>query len=136
MNAAELLAAKQLRTVALPVQVGEGDPVDLQLRALPRKQYRTLCEAHPSETADWNPDTFPPALIAASIVEPVFTVEQATELWEGWEDADAARVFLACFHLNENPAGLSFIWPGSATTSGSGRNSTTAPLKESPTPDS
>lgn len=136
MNAAELLAAKQLREHTLNILVG-GEPVPLTFRALPRKQYRALLEEHPGdENTDWNPDTFCPALIAACSVEPVFKPEQALQLWEEWEDVEAARVFLACFNLNENPAGLGFTWPGFATTDDSGQNSNTADPKESPTPSS
>lgn len=127
MDAEALLAAKQLRETTLNVTVG-GEPVELTFRALPRKEYRLLLEAHPGaeDDADWNPDTFPPALIAASLVEPEFTVEQATRLWEEWEDAEAVRLFLACFNLNENPAGWHFMSPGFEKTPDSGQNSPTA----------
>jgi hypothetical protein len=140
MDAAGLLAAKTLRTATLPVDTGE-QLVELTLTALPRKQYRELIEAHPpgesdSKEADWNGDTFPPALIQACISDPPFTLEEATEFWDTWEASEVGRVFLACWNLNENPAGLSFILPGSARTAGSGLNSDTASPSESPTPSS
>lgn len=122
MDAGELLAKKKLREVTLTVQV-EGDSADLQLRALPRKEYRLLLEAHPgADGKSFDYDTFPPALIAASVVEPEFTLEQATELWEEWEDGDASRLFLACFDLNEVGLGVGFTTPGSDSTVGSGKN--------------
>ena len=115
----------------------EGDSVPILLRALPRKTYRTLIEAHPGdEGEDWNPDTFPPALIAASAVEPEFTVEQATRIWEEWETEEASRLFLTCFYLNEDSKRLGFTLLGSAKTGGSEPNSTTASPSESPTPNS
>lgn len=109
------------------------------MRALPRKPYRALIDAHPplgDQKGDWNPDTFPPALIAACAVEPEFTVEQATEAWETWETDEASRLFLTAFYLNEQAERLNFMLLGSAKTSGSEQNSTTAPPSESPTPDS
>lgn len=128
MNAAELLAAKKLRDATLEIEIEGGDPLPLKVRALKRKDYRDLMDAHPSdnEDEDWNPDTFPPALIAAAAVEPEFTLEEATQLWDEWEIAEAARVFLVCFNLNENPAGVSFMLPGFGKTDDSGLNSTIA----------
>lgn len=123
MNAGELLAKKKLREVTVPLDLGDGDTVELLLRAMPRKTYRELLEAHPSETdGDWNVDTFPPALIAATCVEPKFTVKQAAKLWDEWETGDSTHLFLECFKLNERSGGVGFISPGSAKTGGSGRN--------------
>lgn len=139
MDAGELLAKKQLRTATVTLSLGDGGDVDVSLKALPRKQYRLLLEEHPHEDpkkGDWNPDTFPPALIAACAVDPEFTVEQAQQLWDEWETSDSTKLFLACFNLNERPELLSFTLPGSAKTSGSGQNSPTALPKESPTPTS
>lgn len=134
MTAADLLAAKRLRETTLTVEV-EGGPVDLRLRALPRREYRALLESHPAvkEGADWNADTFPPALLAACLVQPEFTLEQATEIWDEWETEEASRLFLAAYYLNEDAKRLGFMLPGSAQTGGSGQNSTTAPPEESPT---
>lgn len=139
MDAAELLAAKQLRETTVTVNLGgDGRTADIRIRALPRKQYRELLEAHPpadsdEEKADWNAETFPPALIAASCVEPEFTSEQAQQIWDEWEAAEAGPLFLACWALNERRDRVGFIWPGSAQTSGSGQNSTTASPEGSPT---
>ena len=138
MDAAELLAAKQLREETVVVNMGgDGSTADIRIRALPRKQYRELLEDNPpaedDTEAEWNPDTFPPALIAASCIDPVFTLEQAQQLWDEWEAAEAAPLFLACWSVNERRGRLGFTWPGSAQTSGSGQNSTTASRGESRT---
>lgn len=44
-----------------------------------------------------NPDTFPPALIAASCIDPAMTVDEAQELWQSKVMAqdDLARLFTA-----------------------------------------
>lgn len=134
MDAASLLAAnKELPEAAIQFNGGT-----VKLRALPRREYRDLLDAHAGEgDADWD-DDFQPALIAACAVEPEFTVEQAREAWEEWTEFDADRLFLTAFHLNESPpaVALGFTLPGSALISGSGQNSTTAPTEESPTPSS
>lgn len=149
MGAAELLARKKLRetTVTIPV---DGSPAAFRLRALPRVEYRDLLDDHPppedGPKADWHPDTFPPALISACVVSVEFdgeksdglTVEEATEIWMGddWSTEEAGTLFLTCWHLNEQSAGLGFTSPGFAMTGGSGRKSATAPNGESPTPSS
>lgn len=139
MDAATLLAAKQLRQATVSLNVGAGETVEIHIRALPRRQYRQLLEDHPAagDNADWNPDTFPPALIAACATDPVFTVEQATQLWDEWEAAESGLLFLACWQLNDRTAGTSFTLPGFVEeTNGSGLNSATATNGASPTPNS
>lgn len=139
MDAAALLAAKQLRQATVSLNLGGGETVDVHIRALPRRQYRQLLEAHPpaGDNADWNPDTFPPALIAASAVDPTFTVEQATQLWDEWEAAESGLLFLACWQLNDRTAGTSFTLPGFVEAmNDSGPNSATATNGASPTPSS
>jgi len=138
MDAAELLAAKQLREETVTVNLdGGGSTAQLRIRALPRRAYRELLESHPSEKdgEDWDPESFPPALIAASVVDPDLSLDDAQQIWDEWEAAEAGPLFLACWAINERRAGdrLGFTWPGSAQTSGSGQNSTTASRGESRT---
>lgn len=133
---AALLEAKKLREVTVPVSVdGDGTTVDFKLRALPRSEYRAMLDDHPpvDSGAEWNPDTFCPALIAACCVDPVMTGEQATQIWNEWEAGEVGRLFLACWQLNEQTAGVGFTLPGSAKTSGSGQRSSTATTKASRT---
>lgn len=136
MDAAKLLAAKSLREASIAVAVNsDGGTAELKFQALPRREYRVLLDEHPPDTegADWNPDTFPPALIAACSLDPKLTLEQAGEMWEEWEAGEMGRVFMLCFQLNEHAAGLSFGLPGSGRTDGSGKKSATAPKKGSRT---
>lgn len=133
---AALLEAKKLRSVTVPVSVdGDGTTVDFTVQALPRSEYRTLLDDHPpvKDGADWNADTFPPALVAACCVDPVMTLEQAQQMWEEWEAGEVSRLFLSCWQLNEQAAGVGFTLPGSARTSGSGPKSNTATTKASHT---
>ena len=135
-DAAALLASKKLREVSVPVSIdGDGTTADFTLRALKRTEYRALLDEHPpvKEGADWNGDTFPPALLTASAIDPVLTLEQATEMWAEWEAGEMGRLFLACWQLNEQTAGVGFIGPGSVKTRGSGQKSSTATTKASRT---
>jgi hypothetical protein len=142
MDAAELLASKQLRETTVTVQLGgDGVTADIRLRALPRRAYRELLDAHPArpedgEKADWNADTFPPALIAASAIDPELAPEQAQKIWDEWELSEVGTLFLACWSLNEQRGRLGFTLPGFGMTTDSGPSSTTASPGESPTPTS
>ncbi len=131
MDAAGLLAAKRLPEASVTIDLGgDGGSTDVLVRALPRRQYRELVDAHPpregSDDKDWNADTYPPALIAASCVDPSFTLEQAVQAWDEWDTATVGRLFLTAFQLNEFGSKVGFTLPGSAKTGGSGPNSTTA----------
>jgi hypothetical protein len=133
---AALLEAKKRREVSLNVSIDdEGTTAPFLFRALKRTEYRALLDDHPAseEGADWNTDTFAPALIAASAVDPVITIEQATQMWDEWEAGEMGRMFLACWQLNEQLAGVGFMSPGSVKTSGSGQRSSTATKKGSRT---
>lgn len=137
MDAAGLLAAKKLREATVTVHTSEG-PCPVTMRAMPRPDYRALVGEHPpgpddKPGADWNEDTFPPALIAAAAIDPVFTVEQAGHVWAEWEAGEAGRLFFLAWQLNESTAGVGFISPGFVPTGDSGQNSDTVPPTESPT---
>lgn len=134
MDAAALLAAKQLRSATVSLDLGAGETVDIHIRALPRRAYRQLLDDHPGEGDDDWADSFRPALIAASCVDPQFTVEQATQLWDEWETAQSGLLFLTCWQLNERTAGTSFGLPGFVEgMNGSGPNFDTATNEASPT---
>lgn len=51
----------------------------------------------------WNTDTFPPALIAASCVEPAMTVQQAQAMWDDpdWDAPALADLFNGALSVND-----------------------------------
>lgn len=107
------------------------------VQALPGDEYRDLKEAHKPKTQDalragheWDEDTFAPALIAASVIDPPLSLEEATELWHDRSPgavslAERAQLFLACRDLNETVPDLGFIEPDTGETDGIGPSSTT-----------
>lgn len=87
----------------------QGDAVvTFRLEAIGRPRYRRLLDAHQPTTAQrqeakrngnlqpqWNEDTFPPALVAACLVEPHLSEAEVRQLFESdaWTSGEIARLF-------------------------------------------
>lgn len=109
------------------IRVGK-EPRRYSFQALGRGRFRSLQQRHPPKpehleqaraeaAADgipnaeklalrWNPETFPPALIAAASVEPKLTLDQAEELCDSWNEAEFEAVYLtalAAQNTRDNP---------------------------------
>lgn len=52
---------------------------------------------------EWNPDTFPPAVVAASLVEPALSEAEVRELWDdpNWNLAELMALFNAAVAVNQ-----------------------------------
>jgi hypothetical protein len=109
---AEVKARKQRPRRMVPIMVDDG-LVEFIFEALPRPDFEKLRDDHPPMAAQrsefkskmraqgfaahqvgelgYNPDTFPPALIAACCVSPKLTLEDALEIWSG-EDFSAGEL--------------------------------------------
>jgi hypothetical protein len=78
----------------------------LKFQAVSSKTYDDLVAAHPPLEGDtesaWNGDTFAPALLAASSLEPKLSVEQATQVWESdaWSRGELMDMFSRVVKLN------------------------------------
>lgn len=117
----------------------EASTVEFRLRALPRKQWNNLADAHPPRQKDGkvhpedvnlgaNAATFLPALVRASTVEP----KLKDETWAALLDPDGEllgeqqwrRLWRACWNLNVAAIDVPFSVAGLLTTelsaSGSG----------------
>ncbi|WP_435058522.1 hypothetical protein [Streptomyces sp. bgisy060] len=96
--AAEARAAEQTLEEARAAH--QADCELLTFRALPGDTYSDLVKEHPpteeqaEEGSDWNEDTFPAALIAASSVDPM-TEDDARLLLTEWGMADRVALFQA-----------------------------------------
>lgn len=84
--------------------------VHITVRAIGRRAYENLARSHPpteaqiaevkkaapDATPQWNTDTFPPALVAACMIEPTISIAEATELLDNWNIEESTRLFMAC----------------------------------------
>lgn len=94
------------------------DSVEFVFRSMGRKQYDALVDEHPPSEASrkdalkqggnpdqlpWDPYTFPPALLAASIVSPALTHEDIMELWESndWSGNEMSELFSAALEAQQ-----------------------------------
>lgn len=87
-----------------------------KLRSIGRAAFDALVTAHQPTSAQrakakslgfsgemaWNHETFPPALVAACLVEPEMTEDQARLLWqsEAWNAAETQALFDAALEVN------------------------------------
>lgn len=95
-----------------------GAIAEIKVRGMGRHNYDRLQADHPPSEEqrkkhkrenpeqpplEWNPDTFPVALIAACAVEPTMTVEQVQEIWdsEDWNLAECMTLLMACIEVNQ-----------------------------------
>ena len=118
---AEIVAAeKTLR--AAEAELREGTVI-FRLRALPREgdgSFDVLKAEHPPTKSDheksqedtgdpkakarWHADTFLPALVSASLVEPEVTFEQAAAWAHEWNDGEWFGLVAACLDVNQRPS--------------------------------
>ena len=91
--------------------------VEFRFRGVGRKTLTDLTAAHPATAEqqeqvggdglrmEWNPDTYPPALVAASCVQPAgVTVERAAHAYETWSHGQWSKLWRACISANMGSA--------------------------------
>jgi hypothetical protein len=72
-----------------------------ELTALSRNAYAALVAEHPAlDGYRWNPDTFPRALLKASITSPEPTDDLVDEICDDWELAEYNALVLTAENLN------------------------------------
>lgn len=101
-------------TAALQAACAEAEPraVVVRVQALGRRQWRSLVADHPARDDDQedqamgiNGDTFPDALLAASVAEPDFPTPADREAFlDSLSDADFTRLWRTAYVLNRVPA--------------------------------
>lgn len=92
--------------------LAEEDAITFVFRSIGRKAYDRLVTAHPPtdaakaeavkqganpEDLSWDPETFPPALMAAAIVHPHLSEEDIQEMWnsEDWSGTELQNLYYA-----------------------------------------
>lgn len=116
-DAAARLWQAEENVAQIEQQLRDTDSVAyFKLRAIGRAAFDALVNAHPPTSAQrakakslglggemaWNPDTFPPALVAACLVDPEMTEDQARLLWEddSWNAAETQALMDAALEVN------------------------------------
>jgi hypothetical protein len=108
---APLSAAKE--AVETAKQALDDATVWVRFRAIGREAYERLLDEHPptpEEVAEadskgeappaYNVETFAPALISASAIDPPMPPEFVTEIWNEWGSADLTEMFTAALIVN------------------------------------
>lgn len=87
---------------------GRATEVAFTFKSIGRAAFETLLNNHKptrdqkSEGMTFNPDTFAPALLSASSVDPAISPDDATTMFnsEEWNSAELAKLFLAAQEAN------------------------------------
>ncbi len=90
------------------------------------------------EGAQFNPDTFPPALVAAAAVDPEISLEEAVEIFgdSEWNGAELQKLFFAALEVNTETGDIPLSKGGSSETANLLSNLLSQQNTGSPTPSS
>ena len=101
-----------------------------------RKEGREIAEAQGTryQEPEWNSETYPPALIAASSLSPTMTEKEALELWSdpAWNQAELMKLWACALTVNHAAGDIPLGLRGIGETPNTGSNLTTPPDMESP----
>jgi hypothetical protein len=117
----------------------DASTVTFRIRAVSAMAWRRLIEAHPPITPaereegwNWHAETFAPAVIAASCIDPAMSVEQATELGDRLSDGQFSKLFALVLTVNSGDDLIPKSGIGTDETPSTESSSTTAPDGASP----
>lgn len=90
--------------------------VEFTFRALGAQAWSDLVAMHPGKTdeAAWDDETLPPALVAASCVDPVMTGEDLSQLFEGLNMGQRQQLIEAAWQVNGEATSVPFSLHASA----------------------
>jgi len=112
--------ARETFSIFLADDSGESTELELTYQAIGAQEYDKLVSKHPPtsdqrvEGASFNIDTFGPALIAKSCVEPEMSEEDAKEIWTSpeWSRGDLMVLFRKAVELNNRGVDIPFSVSG------------------------
>jgi hypothetical protein len=137
------LALEQAKAAVetLRTEIDENDAVvKITFRGIGRKAYDDLVADHPAtleqlsdakkkghDDLQFNLETFPPAIVAASSKEPKMTLEEVQAIWnsEDWNQVELGELFTAAMMVNGTRRTVD-LGKGSRTTGSSVTRSSTA----------
>lgn len=147
----ELGEAERELEELVDLMIEQDAVVEMTFRGIGRQAYDRLVELHPptseqvakakkqgmGDSLAWNLDTFPPAVVSASLIEPKLSQDQVRDLWysEDWNQMELAVLFQTALEVNGTRRTVE-LGKGSRTTKSSAPKSDTASSTESPTPSS
>lgn len=129
------------RVKALEAEIEEGEAA-FTVQSIGRQAWTKLLGEHPPTDehkalgSDHNPETFPPAALAASAVEPKLSVETAQAMFDELNIAQWNRLWNAVLTANIGGGDGPKSALATAVAQRSVPSSTTASLEESPAPSS
>jgi hypothetical protein len=138
---AQLWEAEERYAQAEERMGGDDAVAHFTFRSIGRAAFDALVDAHPPTPAQrakaksfgvngemqWNMDTFPPALVAACLVEPKLSAEEMLAIWrdDSWNQVELNDLFLAAVNVNGTRRTVD-VGKGSKSTPSSARSSPTA----------
>ncbi len=112
-GAAQREANEAREALKLALEDQDEEVFEVRFRGIGRKRYSDLMDAHkPTEEQkkkaeengglvwQYNPETFPVALVAACCVEPVMTLEETREIYDEWNYTEWSPLFNAAIEVN------------------------------------
>lgn len=111
--------AKAKKAVEEAKAAAEGASITFKFRSIGRKKYDDLVDQFPAtddqkaevarfggdpDNLAWDPDKFPVALMAASILEPALTAEQVQEMYDSddWSASELSALSVAALEANNS----------------------------------
>ena len=107
------LRGRKPRTETVPIVIDTDDgeiEVGMVVQGITARAYDDLLMAHqPTEEhleampgLNWHPESFPVALVAASLIDPKMTEAEIRDLWAdpGWNKGDSTALFAAALRVN------------------------------------
>jgi len=122
------LKKKKRVTKSVTIVVGDedGDPVEVSLsfRGISAHRYDRLIAAHPPRPSDkkqgyaYNPDSFGPAIVAATCIEPEMSLDDAKEIWQSddWNRGERMQLLMAAIEVCTAGLNVPFSKSVSGTT--------------------
>lgn len=136
-------------TARLEVQLDElyeraaAESVTFTFQDIGRKAFDELVMAHPATKdqkervaelgggiLEYNIDTFPPALLAATAIDPEMTVEDAQQIFDVWGSGDAEILFTQALLVCKERTSVPLSRNGTGPTVDSDLRSNTVPSEE------
>ena len=104
-EAAEHTVVFRMRSISRPAMAAlrlAHPPTKQQREDYRKAQVQAGIPGRERGELTYNPDTFPPAVVAACCAEPEMTYEEALEIWEDpeWNEAELAALFQAAMTVN------------------------------------